>query len=120
MSTMIDKLFPTIMFFEAVFLAFVIFSTLYFYLNYIRPKHIFGVPVYVLIIIVFVSIGLLLGWDLGIKLTCSSSVYDNHCDVWGFLITGPISASLAILFAEFALYVGGNVFYVIKQKKHWG
>ena len=117
MSTMIDKLFPSIMFFETVLFAFVIFSTLYFYLNFIRPKHIVGIPLYVLIIMAFLSIGLLLGWDLGIKLTCTPHDPATHCDIWGFLMTGPISASLAILFAELAVYIGGHFFYLIKQKK---
>lgn len=117
MSAMIDKLFPSIMFFETVFLTLVVFSTLYFYLNCIKPKHIVGPPMYVLILLIFVSIGLSFGWDLGIKLACSTANSADHCGVWGFLITGPISAALAICFGELALYLGGNVLYIIMQKK---
>jgi hypothetical protein len=117
MSAMLDKFFPSIMFFETVFLALVIFSTLYFYLNWIKPKHIVGSPLYVLILLIFVTIGLSIGWEFGIKLACSTANTDNHCGVWGFLITGPISAALAICLAELALYLGGNLLYSITQKK---
>jgi len=117
MSAIIDKLFPSIMFIETVLLTLVIFSTLYFYLNCIKPKHIVGPSVYVLILMVFVSLGLAVAWDLGIKLACSTSNSQSHCGVWGFFITGPISVSLAIILAELVLYLGGYIFYIITRNK---
>ena len=104
MNTIIEKLFPSIMFFGTLLLAFAIFSTLYFYFKRIKPKHVVGAGAYISIILGFVAIGLLFAWYLGIRLACSTSYSRDLCGVWGFLITGPISGSLAIFLAELALY----------------
>jgi hypothetical protein len=104
MTTIIDKLFPLIMFFGTVLLALAIFSALYFYLTSVKPKHLVKAGTYVLIVIAFAAIAMFFGWDLGLKLTCSTAHASRHCGVWGFLITGPISGALGIFLAELALY----------------
>jgi hypothetical protein len=104
MNTILDKLFPSIMFFGTLLFAVAIFSALYFYFNRIKPKHIVRAGTYVLILIAFIATALFFGWDLGIKLACSTNYSLNYCGVWGFLMTGPTSGALGIFLAEIALY----------------
>lgn len=104
MNTIFDKLFPSIMFFGTLLFTFAIFSALYFYINRIKPNHIVRASTYVMTLIIFVAIALLCGWNLGIKLACSTAYSLNYCGVWGFLMTGPIAGSLGIFLAEIALY----------------
>ncbi|MGD0958791.1 MAG: hypothetical protein ABSB19_03190 [Methylomonas sp.] len=104
MNTILEKLFPSIMFFGTLLLSLAIFSAMYFYVNRIKPSHIVRAGTYVLILIAFVAIALLGGWDIGTKLACSPANSPDHCGVWGFLITAPISGALGIFLAELALY----------------
>jgi hypothetical protein len=60
----------------------------------------FGCFAYGLILLIFAVVAYLLGLSVGIDLACVRYPSGNLCGLFGFIVTGPLASSLAIVLAS--------------------
>jgi hypothetical protein len=73
-----------------------------------NPEDRVSLLVYVLVLFVCAVIAFFFGLEYGVKWACSSPSGGNLCGLAGFLIGGPIAASLAIFFAAALMAFSGR------------
>ena len=101
MTSTLDKLFPILWLLAFLSLIGAIVCATLFHRRHrrVRPARYVPVAVYVILLAISGVIGLVLGFNWGISLACSSPKAPNLCGLWGAFVTGPFAASLGIFLA---------------------
>jgi hypothetical protein len=106
LETVIDKLFPFLMFFGLISPLVALLSAVLFYNRHrdrVEPERRVGGIAYFLAVIIGGVISAYVGVIFGIQLACSSPTSSNLCGLWGFFVTGPLLMALAVFLIGWSL-----------------
>jgi hypothetical protein len=106
LETVIEKLFPLLMFLGLISPLVALLSAVLFYNRHrdrVEPERRVPGIAYGLAVIICGVISGYFGLIFGIQLACNSPTSSNLCGLWGFFVTGPLLMALAIFLIGWSL-----------------